>query len=55
MLKKVSPHCFLFLLCKGEPPSSSFLRLPKLRKYYGKIISVPTYCVEKDFFAPRNT
>ena len=45
MLKKIT-HCFL---CKAEPPPSSFLRSPKLRNYFEKIISVSTY-VEKGFF-----
>ena len=39
-----------FFLCRSKAPSSSFLRLSKFRKYYGKVISVLTYCVEKDFF-----
>ena len=41
---------FLVFLCRAEAISSSFLRLSKFRKYYGKIASVPTYCLEKDFF-----
>ena len=52
MLKKPQPHRFyVFFLSRAEAPSP---RLSKFCKYYGKIISVTTYYVEKDFFAPRN-
>ena len=50
MLNKISPHRFFVSLCRAETSSSSFLRLSKFRKYYGKIISLPTYCVGKDIF-----
>ena len=46
---------FFVLLCKAEPPPSSFLRLPKLRKHCEKINSVPTYCVEKDSFCSQKS
>ena len=54
MIKKVSPHRFLFFfLCRAEATSTSFLKLCKFRKYYGKVIFVPTSCVEKAFFCSQ--
>ena len=54
MIKKVSPHRFLFFfLCRAEATSTSFLKLCKFRKYYGKVIFVPTSCVEKGFFCSQ--
>ena len=45
MLKKKSSYRFL----KTERLSFSFLKIScKFRKYYGKIIFLPTSCVEKD-------
>ena len=43
------------ITCRAESLSSSFLRLPKLCRNYGKIISLPAYNVEKDFFCSQKS
>ena len=52
--KENTTSSFFCFLCRAEAPSSSFVRLSKFPKCYGKINSVPSYGVEKYFFAPRN-
>ena len=49
MLKKISVYCFFIFFCRAEAPSFSFLK-----KYYKKIIFLPTSCNGKYFFCYRN-
>ena len=57
MLKKILSHRFFlfYFLCRAEAPSSSFLKLCKFRKYYGKIIFLPTSWVEKEYFCSQKS
>ena len=53
MLKKISSHRFFVFLYRAEASSSSFLKLCEFCKYCGKIIFLPTSCVEKEYFCSQ--
>ena len=52
--EKINSSFFCFL-CRVETSSSSFLRLCKFHKYYGKIIFLPTSYVGKNCFCSQTS